>query len=1139
MSESCTESWPESGAVPVPYELTFSHLLSLVERIGSIEPRKAQLSTTQRAATTEDRVKDTFRRWRQSLKEPLFQGCTKIIFRLLFPEHDTRRTYDMQETRLIEALSDVLEIPHAKERLKSWLSLSFTPGRPVSGCLGDEVRRVAFTRPMNTPGMEISLHDIDCLLDELAAHSPFSDVGVVSSAPPPRPRKQIIADLYRTLTPQGAACMTQIILKDLRPLLYPMPSSRTTSNLLHYNANALHELTIHEAMHIWDPRMLKIYRIRATVDAAADSFDGLVAGAPQSEVFCPTFGVPIEIPKCMKGQGCKKVIETLQNGPQSETAWAETKYDGERMQIHIDQTRQLGDQIRIISKSKRDSTLDRVASHCVIQASLGFPITTPIQDELILERRGSNLDFSRQVQRTAILEAELVCYNESEKRIDEFWRIRSLLESTAQGARSRFHAARLRSLDAREEDSQDNIHQDSLESNASDGGRRHFMLVFFDVLYVDGASLVSKSYEHRRKTLERIINPIPGFSVLAERVQIKLGQSDSIEQLRSIMARRIAEFEEGLVIKPACSRYNELTPNMRWIKLKKDYIPGLGDTLDLVVVGACWEKDRGRELRVGPETFTTFFIGAIDKALERRRTVRGKVHITILFSCSYGLSRQQLEEFNWDIRNRKYHRYDFQKLGDLSYTFELGKGVFQKPSIMFSEPALLEVSGAGFTKSAGAKHYELRFPRITKIWNPRERSWFDGVDLEEFHRIACAAVGRDPPQKRTSDVMKRIWDLPTSPGMRCPNHQRRLTQDWDSRLAAVDGHQVALKPKRPSRAATWASISPSPSPFRVFGHLSNVEPTPTAPKLLAFGKPEKSPDKERKASLDPDVENNPEVAKPSNSPKTPIPSLVRLPVSPSPTPPPPPVSSPLKRRASSIDIRQHHSLEGGALRLPRKRHSDESTSGVQARPTAALLPSKPPKRQRTELYVHPVPSARPSLNRCSTEVPTLESLLTSPRFGGPASTPKAPRRGVRGTQSMHVMPASKDVPVKWSLDEGSLFYIQPSANPEPYSLVAGRYASQRLGTLDALLWGIGWQQGVSVEFKAQAKRGFIFVDVGEPKCLRELIDSLEARWAGVKQESRPVAGPLFVLSFEDLGNLYRSQSSGSKDITPIWSSCIL
>ncbi|KAG8949876.1 hypothetical protein FRC04_008179 [Tulasnella sp. 424] len=1130
-----SESWLQSESGQVSYELTFSHFLSLVERIGSIDPRKAHPQTARQPTTTVAKAKDTFRRWRESIKEPISPGYTKIMFRLLFPEHDARRTYDMQEARLVEALSDILGIPNARERLKNWHSPSFTPGQSASGCLGDEVRRVMFGRPMNTPGTEISLLEIDGLLDELAAHSPFSDVTVSSSAPPPRSRKQILTDLYRTLTPQGAACMTQIILKDLRPLLYPLPSGRTTSSLLHYNASAFHELTIHETIQIWDPRMLKIYRMRATVDAAAEALDNYVSGTPASEVFCPKFGVPVEIPKCLKGQGCKNVIEALQNGPPSEVCWAETKYDGERMQIHIDQSREHGDQIRIISKSKRDSTLDRVASHCIVQASLGLPITTPIQDELLLERSGPYIDSNKRVQRNAILEAELVCYNESEKRIDEFWRIRSLLESTAHGPRSRFHAARLRSSDAREEDGQDYIHQDSLESNASDGGRRHFMLVFFDVLYLDGTSLINKAYDYRRKTLERLIIPISGFNMLAERVQIKLGQSDSIEQLRSIMARRIAEFEEGLVIKPASSKYNELTPNMRWIKLKKDYIPGLGDTIDLVVVGACWEKDRGRELRVGPETFTTFFIGAVDKALERRRAARGKVHIVILFSSSYGLSRQQLEEFNWDIRNRKHHTYNPQKLDDLSYTFELGKGVFQKPSVMFSEPALLEVSGAGFTKSAGAKHYELRFPRITKIWNPRERSWFDGVDLEELHRIACAAVGRDPPKKRTSDVMKRIWDLPTSPGIRCPNQQRQMTQDWSSRLAAVDGHHGTTQRKRPSRAATWASVTPSPSPLRVLAPLSNVDSLPAIPKMFGFETPEKLSHKEGKLSPHSDRENNPEPVKQSRSPKTSSPtSPIRLPVSPSPTPPPPSSSPPLNRSVSLCDARHRRSLKGDAPRMSRKRQSDDPTPGQQARFPVALLPLKPPKRQRTELDVFP---AQAPLNRCTTVVlPTLESLLTSPRFADPSRTSKA-SPGLRGTQSMVVKPTSAELFVKWSLDEG-LFYIQPSVNPEPFSFVAGRYSSQRLSTLDALLWGIGWQQGAA-ESKVQANKGFIFVDAKDPNCLKGLVDSLEARWAGMTPESRGLAGSLFVLSFEDLGYLYRIQTSfENQNIIPIWSSCI-
>lgn len=34
-----------------------------------------------------------------------------------------------------------------------------------------------------------------------------------------------------------------------------------------------------------------------------------------------------------------------------------------------------------------------------------------------------------------------------------------------------------------------------------------------------------------------------------------------------------------------------------WFQLKKDYIPGYGDTIDLVIIAASWDKDRGRELR--------------------------------------------------------------------------------------------------------------------------------------------------------------------------------------------------------------------------------------------------------------------------------------------------------------------------------------------------------------------------------------------------------------------------------------------------------------------------------------------------------------------------------------------------------------
>lgn len=86
------------------------------------------------------------------------------------------------------------------------------------------------------------------------------------------------------------------------------------------------------------------------------------------------------------------------------------------------------------------------------------------------------------------------------------------------------------------------------------------------------------------------------------------------------------------MLKPVTSRYNDNRRGQRWVKLKKDFIPGAGDTLDFLVVGASWQKRRARELlgqfeshscsahvhlcsqpfelaTVPPSVYTTFFVG--------------------------------------------------------------------------------------------------------------------------------------------------------------------------------------------------------------------------------------------------------------------------------------------------------------------------------------------------------------------------------------------------------------------------------------------------------------------------------------------------------------------------------------------------
>jgi hypothetical protein len=51
----------------------------------------------------------------------------------------------------------------------------------------------------------------------------------------------------------------------------------------------------------------------------------------------------------------------------------------------------------------------------------------------------------------------------------------------------------------------------SLKSDGTDDTMRHFLLVFFDILHIDGQNLLDESYQKRRWKLEEIVHVIEGF----------------------------------------------------------------------------------------------------------------------------------------------------------------------------------------------------------------------------------------------------------------------------------------------------------------------------------------------------------------------------------------------------------------------------------------------------------------------------------------------------------------------------------------------------------------------------------------------------------------------------------------------------
>jgi DNA ligase-1 len=130
-------------------------------------------------------------------------------------------------------------------------------------------------------------------------------------------------------------------------------------------------------------------------------------------------------------------------------------------------------------------------------------------------------------------------------------------------------------------------------------------LFLFDLLMLNGKSLLTKPLVERKELLRRHIN--------ADRT-IKIGTfirtADMIEA-EKYFYEAIRQGAEGVVIKGAASPYQAGHRGWRWIKFKKEYEKELADTFDVVIVGALY----GKGARAG--TFGSVLAAAFDPASNR------------------------------------------------------------------------------------------------------------------------------------------------------------------------------------------------------------------------------------------------------------------------------------------------------------------------------------------------------------------------------------------------------------------------------------------------------------------------------------------------------------------------------------------
>ncbi|PWA94062.1 DNA ligase 1 [Artemisia annua] len=221
----------------------------------------------------------------------------------------------------------------------------------------------------------------------------------------------------------------------------------------------------------------------------------------------------------------------------------------------------------------------------------------------------------------------------------------------------------------------------------------------FDLLYLNGQQLLQEQLCTRRERLYESFEEEPGYFQFATAIT-----STDLEEIQTFLDVSVNASCEGLIIKTLTrdATYEPAKRSNNWLKLKKDYMDSIGDSLDLVPIAAF----EGKGKRKGH--FGAFLLACYDNDKDEYQAI---------CRIGTGFSDAMLEERSASLRSKEiptpksYYRY--VGVGD------------KNPDAWFEATEVWEVKAADLTISPvycaaiGAvdpnKGISLRFPRLLRV----------------------------------------------------------------------------------------------------------------------------------------------------------------------------------------------------------------------------------------------------------------------------------------------------------------------------------------------------------------------------------------------------------------------------------------
>ncbi|KAH9178699.1 hypothetical protein EDB89DRAFT_1928024 [Lactarius sanguifluus] len=263
-------------------------------------------------------------------------------------------------------------------------------------------------------------------------------------------------------------------------------------------------------------------------------------------------------------------------------------------------------------------------------------------------------------------------------------------------------------------------------------------LFAFDLLYLNGEPLLHRNLTERRELLRQHFEPVEFEFQFA-----KSSDSEKTEDIQTFLGESVKDGCEGLMVKMLESEASYYEPSRRSVNwLKKDYLAGIGDSLDLVVVGGYYGK--GKRTNV----YGAFLLACYDADSEEFQTI-----------CKIGTG------FSEEALAAHYAVLQPLEMEKARGDVKVGGA---KPDVWFEPKVVWEVLTADlslspvYTAAQGLieeRGISLRFPRFIRIRDDKSVDDATGPEqvAEMYERQVLSQGGGQKKKKGDGDADDGFW----------------------------------------------------------------------------------------------------------------------------------------------------------------------------------------------------------------------------------------------------------------------------------------------------------------------------------------------------------------------------------------------